>query len=228
MDTARSAVIARLSGVHRRYNRGRGSVHALRGVDLEIRAGEFLAIVGPSGGGKSTVLSLLSGVDRPDEGTAELAGCELSSADESELVRLRREVVGVIFQAFHLMPNLTAEENVGLPLSLAGRPDAERVRELLSRVGLAERASHYPSELSGGEQQRVAVARALVHRPKIVVADEPTGNLDSASGARVLELLDELRRQEGAALVMATHDRDVAALADRRLSIRDGRIEEAS
>ena len=218
--------VAALRDVHRRYSGGRGSVHALRGVSLEVGAGEALAVIGPSGCGKSTLLGLLAAVDRPDGGRVVVDGIDLTDAGEEALVQLRRHAVGVVFQAFHLMPNLTAEENVALPLALAGTRDPERVRTLLERVGLAERAGHLPAELSGGEQQRVAVARALVHRPRLVVADEPTGNLDSASGARVLGLLDELRREQGTALVVATHDPGIAARADRRVHLRDGRIVE--
>jgi putative ABC transport system ATP-binding protein len=169
-------------------------------------------------------LNVLAGVDRLDVGSAVVAGIDLGRAREGQLVTLRRERIGIVFQAFHLVPHLTAEENVALPLALAGRRDAARVAGLLARVGLSGRAQHFPSELSGGEQQRVALARALVHRPRLVLADEPTGNLDSASGAAVLELLDELRAEEQAAVVLATHDERVAARADRRIRMRDGRI----
>ncbi len=230
VDGAREVVLA-LQGVRRTYRRGTSDVAALDGVDLEVRAGEWVAIVGPSGCGKSTLLNLASGVDRPDAGArggrALLCGVDLGRASEKELVRLRRHAIGVVFQAFHLVPNLSALENVNLPLALAGRGDVRRAIELLERVGLAARVHHHPGELSGGEEQRVAVARALVHRPRLVVADEPTGNLDSASGARVLDALDELRRTEGAALVMATHDERVAARADRIVHVADGRIVDA-
>jgi putative ABC transport system ATP-binding protein len=216
--------IAELTGVHRRYAHGRGSVHALRGVSLAVRPGEFVAVQGPSGGGKSTLLALLAAVDAPDEGRVVVLGVDLTRATERARVDLRRHGVGVVFQAFHLMPSLSAAENVALPLALAGRPDPRRVAELLERVGLADRSRHYPSELSGGEQQRIAVARALVHRPPLIVADEPTGNLDSQNGERVLDLLDELRRAERSTLVIATHDPLVAGRADRCLTIRDGCI----
>ncbi|QDU83299.1 putative ABC transporter ATP-binding protein [Planctomycetes bacterium Pla163] len=221
--------VLRLERARRTYRRGEAPVAALDGIDLVVRPGEWVAIVGPSGCGKSTLLNIASGVDRPDPpptgGRAILCGVDLAAATERELVHLRRTAVGVVFQAFHLVPNLTALENVELPLALAGeRGDPGRARELLERVGLGARLNHHPGELSGGEEQRVAVARALVHRPRLVVADEPTGNLDSASGALVLDVLDELRRTEGAALLMATHDDAVAARADRTVRIVDGRI----
>lgn len=220
-----------LHGVRRTYRRGASDVAALAGVDLEVRAGEWVAIVGPSGCGKSTLLNMASGVDRPDAppagGRASVCGIDLGAASEKQLVMLRRTSIGVVFQAFHLVPNLSALENVNLPLALAGRGDERRALLLLERVGLAARVHHHPGELSGGEEQRVAVARALVHRPKLVVADEPTGNLDSHSGARVLDALDELRRTEGAALVMATHDERVAARADRIVHMADGRVVDA-
>ncbi|MEZ5977665.1 MAG: ABC transporter ATP-binding protein [Planctomycetota bacterium] len=217
--------VLRLEGVRRTYRRGDTGVDALAELDLEVRAGEWVAIVGPSGCGQSTLLNIASAVDRPDAGRAVVCGVDLARATERELVRLRRESIGVVFQAFHLVPNLTALENVDLPLALAGRGDAARARDLLERVGLGHRLHHHPGELSGGEEQRVAVARALVHRPRLVVADEPTGNLDSTSGERVVALLDELRRSEGAALVLATHDERIAARAERVVHVRDGRIE---
>lgn len=225
--------VLRLERARRTYRRGETPVAALDGVDLVVARGEWVAIIGPSGCGKSTLLNIASGVDRPDPppggGRAILCGLDLAAASERELVHLRRTSVGVVFQAFHLVPNLTALENVELPLALAGdRSDPERARDLLERVGLGARLHHHPGELSGGEEQRVAVARALVHRPRLVVADEPTGNLDSASGALVLEMLDELRRTEGAALLMATHDDAVAARADRIVRIVDGRIMDGS
>jgi len=221
---SRTAPVVRLAGVERTFARGRVAVRALRGIDFQLTEREFVAIVGPSGGGKSSLLNVVAAVDRADTGDVEVCGTDLRRASEEELTFLRRRRIGVVFQDFQLMPNLTAEENVGLPLALDRRLDPERVRELLRRVGLSERASHYPSELSGGEQQRVAVARALVHRPALVVADEPTGNLDTTTGRYVLDLLAELRLEEGAALVMATHDRDVAARSDRVVHLRDGAL----
>jgi putative ABC transport system ATP-binding protein len=216
--------VVELENVSRRFERGGASLAALDGVSLSVAAGEFVAVVGPSGCGKSTLLNLIAGVDRADAGAVRVCGRELGRASEAELTHLRRRTLGIVFQAFHLVPNLTAEENVALPLALDGRGDPARVRALLERVGLAARARHFPGELSGGEQQRVAVARALVHRPALVVADEPTGNLDSASGARVLELLLELRASEGAALVLATHDAAIEARAPRVVALRDGRV----
>ena len=220
------AAIAELDSVGRRFLRGGSFVDALAEASLVVGRGEFVAVVGPSGCGKSTLLNLIAGVDRASAGTVRVCGLELGAASEAELTRFRRRSIGVVFQAFHLVANLTAEENVALPLALDGRSEAGRVSELLGRVGLGERVRHYPGELSGGEQQRVAVARALVHRPQLLLADEPTGNLDSANGARVLEVMEELRKSEGAALVLATHDRRLVERADRVVELRDGRIVE--
>jgi putative ABC transport system ATP-binding protein len=211
-------------GVVKVHAKDKAPVVAVSGIDLTLNPGESVALVGPSGCGKSTLLNLLSGVDRPDEGEVRVGGLNLARAKEHELVDLRRRVVGVVFQQFHLVPHLTVAENVALPLSLAGRRDDARVLALLERVGLVKRAGHYPGELSGGEQQRTAVARALVHRPALVLADEPTGNLDSAAGAAVLDLLDELRRETNAALLLVTHDAAIAARADRTVRMKDGRI----
>jgi putative ABC transport system ATP-binding protein len=199
-------------------------VHALLEVSFTLSAGEMVALVGPSGCGKSTTLNLIAGVDRPDEGEVIVCGTDLARAGEAELVRARRRHTGIVFQSFHLMPHLTVEENVALPLALDGRKDPARVRDLLRRVGLEDRRGHFPAELSGGEQQRTAVARALVHRPAVVLADEPTGSLDSASGTAVLQLMDELRREEGSALLLATHDDAIAAAADRVVRMCDGAI----
>jgi putative ABC transport system ATP-binding protein len=217
--------ILRLERASKRYLRGTERVEALRDVSFEVAAGRMVALVGPSGCGKSTTLNLAGGVDRPDGGRVTVCGVDIGAAGESELALLRRRRIGVVFQAFHLMPQLTAEENVALPLALDGERDRSRVLELLRRVGLEHRRNHYPGELSGGEQQRTAVARALVHRPALVLADEPTGNLDSASGEAVLVLLEELRREEGAALLLATHDERIAARGDRVIRMRDGAIE---
>jgi len=216
--------IAELEAVERRYERGGLAVQALTDVDFRLESRELVALTGPSGCGKSTLLNILSAVDRADAGRVAVCGRDLRRAGEDELTLLRRREIGVVFQDYQLMPNLTAAENVALPLALDGRADPERVRELLERVGLSGRAAHYPSELSGGEQQRVAVARALVHRPALVVADEPTGNLDSSSGRQVLDLLIDLRLREGAALVLATHAPEVADRADRVVRLRDGRV----
>jgi putative ABC transport system ATP-binding protein len=219
MDT-----VVRLDGVGRTYRRGDEVVRALVALTLDLRPGEMVALVGPSGCGKSTALNLVAAVDRPDAGSVRVCGVDIGSAPEAQLVALRRRSIGMVFQAFHLVPHLTVVENIALPLALDRRRDDARVDELLRRVGLEHRRRHYPSELSGGEQQRTAVARALVHRPQVVVADEPTGNLDSKTGAAAIELLAELRNEEGAALLLATHDGAVASLADRVVELADGRM----
>lgn len=215
----------RLENVTKTYRRGDEVVTALNDASFELSDGEMVAMVGPSGCGKSTCLNLTSGVDLPDQGSIFINQTDLTKVSESELTQHRRFGVGVVFQAFHLLPHLTVEENVALPQSIAGRRDREWVRELVERVGLSHRAGHYPSELSGGEQQRTAVARALSLRPQLIIADEPTGNLDSHSGQKVLELLDQLRREQGAILLLATHDLQIAELADRVIRLQDGCIE---
>lgn len=198
----------------------------LRGVDLTIQAGESLAILGPSGSGKSTLLGLMAGLDRASEGQVRLWGEELGALDEDRLARLRRGRVGFVFQSFHLFGNLTAEENIRVPLELIGFQGAHaRALELLAAVGLTERGHHYPTQLSGGEMQRVALARAFGPRPRLLLADEPTGNLDSANGRQVLELLIELQAREAATLVLVTHDASVAAHAQRRIYLEAGRIQ---
>ncbi len=216
--------MVRLEGASRHYRRGDEVVRALDGVSLEVGAGCTVALVGASGSGKSTLLNLVSAVDRPTAGRVEVCGVDLAAASEDARIGLRRRCIGLVFQAFHLVPHLTAEENVALPLALGGVRDPDRVDELLLRVGLESRRHHYPSELSGGEQQRTAIARALACRPRLLVADEPTGNLDSRTGAAVLELLQELQRERGAALLLATHDETLAGAADRIVHLRDGRI----
>jgi len=216
--------VVELVGVGRSYRRGDEVVHALADFNLALAPAEMVALVGPSGCGKTTALNLVAAVDRPDEGSVRVAGVDIAAADEAALTALRRRAIGMVFQAFHLVPHLTVEENIALPLALDGRRDPARVTELIERVGLGRRRRHYPSELSGGEQQRTAVARALVHRPQVVVADEPTGNLDSRTGAAVVALLAELRREQGATLLLATHDARVAAAADRVVELADGRV----
>jgi putative ABC transport system ATP-binding protein len=209
----------------REYRSGERRLTVLDQVDLRIGAGEFVAVVGPSGSGKSTLLALLAGLDDPTSGRVRLDGEDLAGLDEDARARLRREKLGFVFQSFQLIPSLTALENVRVPLDLAGRRDgAERARSLLERVGLGERTDHLPVQLSGGEQQRVALARAFVHRPAILFADEPTGNLDAAAGADILALLVELNREQGATVVLVTHDLELAAAADRRIRLRDGRV----
>jgi putative ABC transport system ATP-binding protein len=202
-----------------------GTLAILADVTLEVRRGESVAVVGASGAGKSTLLALLAGLDEPTSGRVWLAGRELTALDEDGRAALRARHVGFVFQSFHLVPALTALENVMLPLELAGRADARRTAlEVLARVGLAERVGHYPRQLSGGEQQRVAVARALVSRPRIVFADEPTGNLDSQSGAEVLDLLRRSVDEHGQTVVMVTHDPVAAAYTDRVVFLADGRV----
>ena len=198
----------------------------LDAIDLEIARGESVAILGPSGSGKSTLLALMAGLDRPTEGEVLLDGVAIQDLSEDRLAELRRRKVGFVFQNFQLLGNQTARENVLLPLELAGEGSAgERADQLLAMVGLAERGHHYPVQLSGGEQQRVALARAFATRPAILLADEPTGNLDGATGGRVLDLLADLRREAGTTLVLVTHDSQVAQLAGRAVYLRDGRIE---
>ena len=195
-------------------------------IDLSIQPGEFTAVLGPSGSGKSTLLALMAGLDRPTSGEIRIDGTPIQAMSEDQLALLRRHKIGFVFQSFQLLGNLTARENVLLPIELLGQPDpVGRADELLATVGLADRGHHYPSQLSGGEQQRVALARAFAARPAILLADEPTGNLDGATGRRILEILSELRRREGTTLVLVTHDPAVAALADRQIHLRDGRVE---
>ena len=198
----------------------------LAGVDLAVAPGEFVAILGPSGSGKTTLLGLLAGLDRPSAGEVWLAGRRIDALGEDELARLRRGRVGFVFQSFQLLGNLTALENVLLPLELTDVPRArERALELLSEVGLAERVAHYPAQLSGGEQQRVALARAFAPGPAVLFADEPTGNLDAETGARILAELARLRAESGTTLLLVTHDAEVAARADRRVHLRAGAVE---
>jgi len=196
------------------------------GIDLVVAQGEFLAVLGPSGSGKSTLLALMAGLDRPTAGEVVIDGRAIQDLSEDDLAMLRRRAIGFVFQSFQLLANLTAWENVLLPLELAGRRDGPaRADALLAAVGLGERGHHYPSQLSGGEQQRVALARAFGPRPPILLADEPTGNLDRASGEIVLETMEALRREGGTTIVLVTHDAEVAARADRRIHLRDGRVE---
>ena len=215
-------------GLARRYNVGKTVVAALSGIDLAIPRGEFAALVGPSGSGKSTLLNLIGGLDRPSGGEICVDGLSLGSATEPQLVRHRRARVGFIFQSFNLLPTLTALENVESPMVLAEVSRSERLARaagLLESVGLAQRISHEPNELSGGEKQRVAIARALANRPSLLLADEPTGNLDSKTGSAVLDLLCNLVRQNGLTLVMVTHDPEVASRADRIFHLRDGSVQ---
>lgn len=213
-------------GLTKRLPSGGRELTILDHIDLGIERGQRVAILGPSGSGKSTLLSLLAGLDRPTEGSILLDGVAIETLSEDALAVLRRDKVGFVFQSFQLLANQTAEENILLPLELVGheRPEA-RAKELLDQVGLADRGHHYPIQLSGGEQQRVALARAFATEPPILFADEPTGNLDSATGATILALLEELHARLGTTLVLVTHDPGVAARADRAIHLRDGRIE---
>jgi putative ABC transport system ATP-binding protein len=206
---------------------GTHRVEILKGIDLEIPRGQFAAIMGPSGSGKSTLLGLLAGLDSPTSGQVLLDGTDITQLSEDRMAVLRGQKIGFVFQSYHLIPTLTAEENVLLPMELAGRDRGgrARARELLERVGLKDRFDHYPVQLSGGEQQRVALARAFALRPPILLADEPTGNLDSATGAVVLELILTLHREENATMVLVTHEQSLADSADRRIIMRDGLVE---
>jgi putative ABC transport system ATP-binding protein len=223
MSTPPTIELRRLT---KRFRSGDGEITVLAGADLSIARGEAVAVVGPSGSGKSSLLSLVAGLDRPTSGEVLLDGSPIQDLSEDELALLRRRTIGFVFQSFHLLANLTARENVLLPLELAEVGDAgAQADRLLHEVGLGERGHHYPAQLSGGEQQRVALARAFAARPKILLADEPTGNLDQETGARVLETLGRLRRERGTTLVLVTHDTAVAALADRVVRLTGGVLE---
>jgi putative ABC transport system ATP-binding protein len=216
--------ILRSESLSRTYLSGGREITVLRDITFELEPGGFLAVTGPSGSGKSTLLGLLAGLDRPTRGRVVLDGEDLSALTEDERARVRADKVGFVFQFFHLIPTLTAKENVQVPLELRGEDGRARAAELLARVGLADRGHHYPAQLSGGEQQRVAVARAFAHRPRILFADEPTGNLDAANGANVVALLGELNRELGTTLVLVTHEADLAARARRTIRLRDGAV----
>jgi ABC-type lipoprotein export system ATPase subunit len=221
-------VLLSATGLHKTYTLGRRSLEVLRGVDVELRRGEFFALRGASGAGKSTLLHLLGGLDSPNQGEIRLAGRNLAALGRRDLARLRNEEVGFIFQAYYLLPELDALENVCLPARMARTPAAQaeaRGRELLARVGLKDRLEHKPYELSGGEQQRVAIARALINEPDLVLADEPTGNLDSHTGEEIIELLCALREEKQTTLIMATHDARLAARAPKVVELVDGLIQ---
>ncbi len=208
------------------YVGGASIVEAVRGISLDLQAGDFVAIMGPSGGGKSTLLHLCGAMDRPTSGTLRIENVSLSALSDDTLTKLRRERIGFVFQFFNLLPTLTVLENIALPLQLARRNSAEaKAQELAERVGLSHRLQHYPQQLSGGEMQRAAIARAVVHAPALLIADEPTGNLDSDNGARVLQLLSELNRELQLTILLATHSLDTAAAAQKIIHLRDGLIE---
>ncbi len=218
-------VMISIRGLSMRFTSGGAAVDVLADISLDVPSGQFLAVAGPSGSGKSTLLGLVAGLDQPTAGRITVADVEITRLGEDALARFRRDTIGYVFQSYHLIPTLTALENVAVPLELAGEPHAlERAGALLAEVGLAGRAHHYPVQLSGGEQQRVAVARAVCRRPRLLLADEPTGNLDSATGKQIIELLVDLHRNLGSTLVLVTHDGALAAHADRVVTLRDGRI----
>jgi putative ABC transport system ATP-binding protein len=224
-EEAENQVVVRGHELTRRFGEGETAVDALQGISVEFRRGRFSAFMGPSGSGKSTLMHILAGLDRPTGGWVEIGGTRLDELSDHELTLLRRERVGFIFQIYNLMPVLTAEENIVLPLALAGKdPDPELLESLIRTTGMEGRRAHRPAELSGGEQQRVAVARALISRPDVVFADEPTGNLDSAAGAEVLKLLRRAVDEYGQTIVMVTHDPRAAAIADEVMFLADGRI----
>jgi len=216
-----------LKGITKDYLLGKSAVHALRGLDLTVEKGEIVALMGPSGSGKSTLMHILGALDTPTGGTAKLDGKTLQELSENHLVTLRGRKVGFVFQTFNLVPTLSAQKNVELPMIFLGVPRKERAaraRELLTKVGLADRMRHKPSELSGGERQRVAIARALANDPEIILADEPTGNLDTETGATILELLRRLSLDDNKTVVLVTHDPEAARIADRVIHMRDGRV----
>ncbi|MDX5594882.1 ABC transporter ATP-binding protein [Pseudovibrio sp. SPO723] len=216
-----------LEGVHLSLGQGAGRVHILKGIDLSIAKGQSVGLVGPSGSGKSTLLMVMAGLERVDEGKVIASGQDLSQLSEDALATFRGQNVGIIFQSFHLVPNMTALENVAVPLELAGHKDAfERARKELTAVGLGDRVNHYPTQLSGGEQQRVAVARALVANPDILIADEPTGNLDESTGQQIIDLMFTAQRERGMTLILVTHDPSLAEKCERKVTVRSGEIEE--
>ncbi|WP_418219594.1 ABC transporter ATP-binding protein [Brucella pseudogrignonensis] len=227
MTSLNHGPIIELENVHLTLGHAASSVHVLKGISLSIAQGRSVGIVGPSGSGKSTLLMVLAGLEHIDQGTVKIAGETISQMTEDQAAAFRGANIGIVFQSFHLIPNMTALENVAVPLELAGRKDAFEVAEReLRAVGLGERLTHYPSELSGGEQQRVAIARALAPSPKILIADEPTGNLDTATGRQIADLLFSKQRENGLTMVLVTHDPSLAARCDQEIPVRSGRIEE--
>ncbi len=224
-----SDAIVQLDDVHLTLSSAAGAVNILRGISFSVGSGETVGIVGPSGSGKSTLMMVTAGLERPTRGSIRVAGRELGGMDEDALARFRRDHVGIVFQSFHLVPTMTALENVAIPLEFAGRGDAfARAGEALEQVGLRQRVAHYPGQLSGGEQQRVALARAFAVHPRLLLADEPTGNLDQATGHQIIELMFQLRRQYGTSLLLITHDPELAGRCGRIVRLQDGRIAEDS
>ena len=219
----------RLRNLHKSYTVGRNKLHVLKGIDLDIGARELVAVMGASGSGKSTLMNILGLLDRYDEGEYTLDGVAMGALSETRAAQYRSQYIGFVFQSFHLIPNMTALENVAVPLELAGRRNAfAEARAELTAVGLGERLSHYPGQLSGGEQQRVAIARALAPKPKLVIADEPTGNLDQATGKQIADLLFATARERAATLMLVTHDPVLAKRCDRVITMRSGRVESAA
>ncbi len=225
MNPSPANPVVRLDDVHVALSSGSGAVTILSDITLSIATGETVAIIGPSGSGKSTLLALIGGLERPSRGTVAVAGQDFAVLDQDGLARFRRDHIGIIFQSFHLIPAMTALENVAIPLDLLGRRDGiARAREGLAAVGLAHRGGHYPAQLSGGEQQRVALARAIIANPPLLLADEPTGNLDGVTGAQIIDLLFAGNARLGSTLILVTHDPDLAARCERVISLADGRI----
>lgn len=223
-DGIHTEALIQIRGLNKTYTEGDRSRLVLSDVDLDIAEGEFFVLLGKSGSGKSTLLNLISGIDYPDAGSIRVGSTDITRLNEHQLTLFRREQIGIIFQFFNLIPTLTVLENITLPLELRGKRDESRARSLLERVGLEGRADAFPDKLSGGEQQRIAIARALVHEPPVVLADEPTGNLDEETGEKILGLLLELTRDTGKTLVMATHNPEIVPLADRVCRIHDGKL----
>jgi putative ABC transport system ATP-binding protein len=225
MEGGQNGAVVVARELARRYGEGDTAVDALRGVSVEVARGELTAVMGPSGSGKSTLMHILAGLDKPSSGTVAIDGIELTTLGDSDLTKLRRRHIGFVFQFFNLLPMLDAEENIKLPLTIAGeKPDEKWFSDLIASVGLTDRLEHRPAELSGGQQQRVAIARALVSRPTVLFADEPTGNLDSKTGGEILELLNQSVHELGQTVVMVTHEARAAAIADRVLFLADGLI----
>jgi len=224
-DKAPSAVVA-AQDITRRYGEGDTAVDALRGVSLDVQQGKLTAVMGPSGSGKSTLMHIMAALDKPTSGSVWIAGTKLGGLSDTEITKLRREHIGFVFQFFNLLPMLSAEENIALPLSIAGeKPDPAFFEDLLQRVGLADRRKHRPSELSGGQQQRVAIARALVTQPTILLADEPTGNLDTRTSIEVMDIFQRLNMERGITVLLITHEMDIAEYGTRLVRFRDGRIQ---